>query len=73
MLCTYGQGWYQQWGQPPQALKVRDVVVVPPNVKHWHGAQKDSWFIHLAVEVPGKNTQNKWLEPVDDEAYNQLK
>lgn len=21
--------------------------------KHWHGAAKDSWFQHLAIEVPG--------------------
>ena len=49
-----------------------DVVYIPANVKHWHGAAKDSWFSHLAVEVPGEDTANEWLEPVSDEAYCQL-
>ena len=44
----------------------------PGEVKHWHGAKKDSWFSHIAVEVPGEETGNEWCEPVDDEAYNGL-
>ena len=48
------------------------VAVIPANVKHWHGAKKDSWFSHIAVEVPGENTSNEWLEPVSDEEYNKL-
>ncbi len=72
LLVTGGRGWYQEWGKPAQALKAGDVVNIPANVKHWHGAAKDSWFVHLAVEVPGEETQNEWLEPVSDEVYNQL-
>ena len=49
-----------------------DVVTIPANVKHWHGATANSWFSHLAVEVPGENTSNEWCEPVNDEAYNKL-
>ena len=45
-------------------------MVIPANVKHWHGARKDSWFSHIAVEVPGEETENVWLEPVTDEEYN---
>lgn len=41
----------------------------PAGVKHWHGAAPDSWFSHLALEVPGEETSNEWLEPVDDEEY----
>ena len=72
LLCTGGRGWYQEWGKPARALKAGDVVNIPPEVKHWHGAAKDSWFAHLAVEVPGEDASNEWLEPVDDEYYNAL-
>jgi quercetin dioxygenase-like cupin family protein len=72
LLCTSGRGWYQQWGKPAQALRPGDVVHIPTGVKHWHGAAGDSWFSHLAVEVPGENLSNQWLEPVSDEAYRAL-
>ena len=72
LLCTGGRGWYQEWGSPARELLPGDVVNIPPEVKHWHGAAKDSWFAHLAVEVPGEDGSNEWLEPVDDEQYNAL-
>ncbi len=72
LLCIAGEGWYQEWGLPARSLKPGDVVVIPANVKHWHGAKKDSWFSHIAVEVPGENTSNEWLEEVEDEDYNAL-
>lgn len=72
LLCTAGRGWYQAWGEPARELHPGDVVVIPPEVKHWHGAAKDSWFAHLAVEVPGTDTANEWCEPVSDDAYNAL-
>ena len=72
LLCIAGEGWYQEWGKPARSLKAGDVVVIPANVKHWHGAKKDSWFSHIAVEVPGENTSNEWQEPVTDEEYNAL-
>ncbi len=72
LLCVAGQGWYQEWGQPARALKAGDVVVIPPEIKHWHGAAEDSWFTHLAIEVPGEGTENEWLEPVSEEAYHSL-
>lgn len=50
-----------------------DVVEIPAGVKHWHGAAKDSWFTHLAVEVPGENARSEWLEPVDKATYAALK
>jgi len=46
---------------------------IPAGVKHWHGAAPDSWFSHLAVEVPGENGSNEWLEAVSDEEYGRLK
>lgn len=72
LICVEGEGWYQEEGKAAQSLKEGDVVVIPANVKHWHGAKKDSWFSHLAVEVPGENTSNEWLEVVTDEEYNKL-
>lgn len=72
LICVDGEGWYQEEGKPAQSLKPGDVVTIPAEVKHWHGAKKDSWFSHLAVEVPGEETSNEWLEAVDDEAYAAL-
>lgn len=72
LLCTAGRGWYQEWGKPAQPLGPGSVVNIPPEVKHWHGAAADSWFSHLAVEIPGEETSNEWLEPVSDEDYAKL-
>lgn len=72
LLVTAGRGWYQEWGKPAQMLKAGDVVNIPANVKHWHGAAKDSAFQHLAIEVPGEGTSNEWCEPVDEEEYMAL-
>ena len=72
LLVTAGEGWYQEWGKPARALKAGDVVHIPAGVKHWHGAAADSWFQHLAIEVPGVNTRTQWCEPVSDDAYGKL-
>ena len=73
LLVTQGRGWYQEWGEEPRELKAGDVVNIPAETKHWHGAAKDSWFTHIAVEVPSEGGSNEWLEPVTDEEYNKLK
>lgn len=73
LICTAGEGWYQEEGKEAQELKKGSVIVIPPNVKHWHGAKRDSWFSHISLEVPGENTGNEWLEPVPDEEYDKLK
>ena len=70
--CVAGKGWYQEWGKPAVQMLTGEVVHIPANVKHWHGAAADSWFAHLACEVPGENTSNEWLEPVTDEEYARL-
>lgn len=72
LLVTAGTGWYQEWGKAPRLLHAGDVVNIPANVKHWHGATKDSWFVHLAVEVPSVNGKTEWCEPVLDEEYKKL-
>ena len=59
-------------GIKKNSLKPGKVIVIPANVKHWHGAKKDSWFSHISVEVPGENTFNEWLEAVNDDEYNKL-
>ena len=72
LVCVACRGYYQEEGKPAQELHPGDVVNIPVGVKHWHGAAPDSWFSHLAVEVPGENGSNEWLEPVSDEAYASL-
>ena len=72
LICVEGEGWYQEMGKKAQSLKPGDIVAIPPNVKHWHGAKKDSWFSHIAVEVPGTNTSNEWCEPVTAEEYSKV-
>lgn len=72
LICTAGEGWYQEEGKKPVSLVPGMVITIPANVKHWHGAKNDSWFSHIAVEVPGVETSNQWLEPVDDETYDGL-
>lgn len=73
LLCVDGEGWYQEDGKSAQSLHPGDVVVIPPEVKHWHGAKANSWFSHLAIECPGEETSNEWLEAVTDEQYAALK
>lgn len=72
LLVTAGKGWYQEWGKPAQELKPGDVVEIPPEVKHWHGAAVDSWFAHIAIAVPAEGAANEWLEEVDDAQYAAL-
>ena len=72
LICVAGRGYYQEWGQEARELHPGDVVNIPPEVKHWHGAAPDSWFSHLALEVPGEGCSNEWLEPVSDEEYGKL-
>lgn len=72
LICIAGEGWYQEEGKAPISLKPGMVVTIPANIKHWHGAKKDSWFSHIAVEIPGKNMSNEWCEPITDEEYNKL-
>ncbi len=72
LICIGGRGYYQEWGKPAIEMKPGDCINIPVGVKHWHGAAPDSWFSHLAIEVPGENGSNEWLEPVDDEQYGSL-
>lgn len=70
LFVTDGRGWYQEWEKPARELRSGDIVNIPPHVKHWHGAAKDSWFVHLAVEADAQ--WGDWLEAVAEEDYNQL-
>lgn len=72
LICTAGEGWYQEEGKDAIELKEGSVITIPPEVKHWHGAKKDSWFSHIAVEVPGEEISNEWCEEVSDKEYNKL-
>ncbi len=72
LIGVGGHGYYQEWGKDPVEINPGDVINIPANVKHWHGAASDSWFSHLAVEVDGENTSNEWLEPVTDDEYKRI-
>ena len=73
LLVTAGRGWYQEEGMEARELHPGDVVNIPPEVKHWHGAAKDSAFSHLAIEIPAEGSSNEWCEPVIDSEYLKLK
>lgn len=73
LLVTGGRGWYREEGKQARELHAGDVVEILPNVKHWHGAAADSWFVHLAVEADASAEPAEWLESVADEEYNKLK
>lgn len=63
-----------EWGKAPIALLPGTVIDIPEGVKHWHGAQRDSWFQHYTTHVAtGGEQSNEWLEPVTDDIYDQLK
>ena len=73
LVCVAGRGYYQEEGKEAVEMKPGDCINIPTGVKHWHGAAPDEWFSHLAIEVPGENSSNEWLEPVSDEEYRKLK
>lgn len=72
LICTAGEGWYQEERKEAVSLKEGSVIYIPTGAKHWHGAKADSWFSHIAFELPGENTSNEWLEEVTDEQYAEL-
>ncbi|BEU87090.1 carboxymuconolactone decarboxylase family protein [Selenomonas sp. TAMA-11512] len=72
LICVAGEGYYQEFGKDAVKMKPGDCVNIPAGVKHWHGAAKDSWFSHLAIEVPGINASNEWLEEVSDAHYGSI-
>ncbi len=72
MICIAGEGWYQQEGQEAISLTPGTVITIPAGIKHWHGAKVDSWFSHIAVEIPCEETKVEWCEPVDDKSYSTL-
>ena len=72
LICVGGRGYYQEWDKDAVEMTPGSVINIPAGIKHWHGAASDSWFSHLAIEVPGEETGNEWCEPVTDEIYNKL-
>jgi quercetin dioxygenase-like cupin family protein len=72
LLVTGGKGYYQEESKPARLLKAGDVVKIPPNIKHWHGATADSWFVHLGITTNPQSGDAEWLEEVSDEEYDKL-
>ena len=73
LICVGGRGYYQEWGKEARELHPGDIVNIPANVKHWHGAAPDSWFSHLAIEIEGEDGSTEWCEAVSDDDYTKLK
>jgi quercetin dioxygenase-like cupin family protein len=72
LVCVGGEGWYQEWGKEAVKMVPGSVIEIPLDVKHWHGAAKDSWFAHLSIMSKTVEGSHEWLEPVSDEIYNSL-
>ncbi|MDR1351534.1 MAG: carboxymuconolactone decarboxylase family protein [Zoogloeaceae bacterium] len=72
LLCTEGKGWYQERGKPARALQKGDVVVIPKEVEHWHGAAADSQFVHIAITNNKDGNAVTWLNPVTNEEYGRF-
>ena len=72
LICVGGRGYYQEWGKEAVEMTQGSVINIPAEIKHWHGAASDSWFSHLAIEIPGEDTSNEWLEPVSEDEYRNL-
>ena len=73
LICVGGRGYYQERGEEARELRPGDIVNIPANVKHWHGAAPDSWFSHLAIEIEGDDSSTEWCEAVSYKDYNKLK
>lgn len=73
LICVSGRGYYQEWSKEAILMNPGDIINIPAGVKHWHGAASDCWFSHIAVEVPGENCSNEWLEAINDYEYNKLR
>ena len=73
LVGVAGKGWYQEEGKEAVKILPGTVIHIPSGVKHWHGAAADSWFAHLAFEIPGENTSTEWLEPIDSNEYDSLR
>lgn len=73
LICVAGRGWYQEWGKPAVPMTPGTIIAIPAEVKHWHGAARDSWFQHLTYHKDvQEGASNEWLEPVPDEWYDQI-
>lgn len=73
LLCTGGRGYYQEEGNEPIEMVPGTTIHIKPEICHFHGAAPDSWFSHLAIEVPAEGASNEWVRPVTDEEYSTLK
>lgn len=69
LLVTEGKGFYQEKGKTARLLKKGDVVNIPADVEHWHGAAPDSYFTHIAITNYKENVNVVWLKPVTDNEY----
>ena len=73
LIAIEGTGYYQEKGKPIQLFRKGDVIKIPPDIEHWHGATPDSEFTHLAINTNTQKGVVEWLQKVTDEEYNSFK
>jgi len=73
LICTNGEGYYQEKSKVIQLLSKGDVVQIKPGIIHWHGATPDSRFTHIAISPNAEKGIVDWLNPVTDKEYNNFK
>jgi quercetin dioxygenase-like cupin family protein len=71
LLVTDGNGYYQDKGKPAQLIQKGDVIRIPPDVEHWHGASPNNGLTHIAISPNTDKGSVVWLQPVTDEEYSQ--
>ena len=72
LIVTEGNGFYQEKGKPARPIKKGDVVNIPENIEHWHGASSTSKMVHIAITNFKDNVQVTWLRPVSEEEYKSV-
>jgi quercetin dioxygenase-like cupin family protein len=72
LLVTEGEGFYQEKGKPAQRLKTGDVVNIPEQLEHWHGASATSKLVHIAITNYQSDKNVVWLRPVTNEEYAEV-
>ena len=72
LILTEGQGCYQAKGKPVQPIKKGDVINVPENVEHWHGAGAKTSMVHIAITNYKGDENVTWLKAVTDQEFNEV-
>lgn len=70
LIVIEGAGYYQEKGKPIEIIQSGDVIQIPVNVEHWHGASPKKAMRHLAIIPDSATDKTEWLLAVTDAEYN---